>query len=302
MLRSTLLYLSEKRSIQRFIMGHDFSRKSAQRFVAGETRDDAIAAARALNEKGIEATMDHLGENVSQESEARAALEEYLALADAIHSSGVRSHISIKLTALGLDIGLPLCEDHVGKICQRAQEIGSFVRIDMEGSKYTDITIDLYKKVLARYGNVGLAIQAYLYRTEKDVEALLALGGKFRLCKGAYKEPAEVAYQAKSDVDASYVRLMKRMMSSGLFHGIATHDESIIRIAQQYAREQKLPREAYEFQMLHGIRRELQLELARDHGMRVYIPYGTNWYPYLMRRLAERPANLWFILSNFLKS
>jgi proline dehydrogenase len=302
MLRSTLLYLSEKRSIQRFIMGHAFSRKSAQRFVAGETRDEAIAAARALNEKGIEATMDHLGENVSQESEARAALEEYLALADAIHSSGVRSHISIKLTALGLDIGLPLCEDHVGKICQRAQEIGSFVRIDMEGSKYTDLTIDLYKKVLARYGNVGLAIQSYLYRTEKDVEALLALGGKFRLCKGAYKEPAEVAYQAKSDVDASYVRIMKRMMSSGLFHGLATHDESIIRIAQQYAREQKLPREAYEFQMLHGIRRELQLELARDHGMRVYIPYGTNWYPYLMRRLAERPANLWFILSNFLKS
>ncbi|MBI4872418.1 MAG: proline dehydrogenase family protein [Candidatus Riflebacteria bacterium] len=298
MLRSTLLYLSEMRGIQRFIMGHDFSRKSAQRFVAGEKRQDAIEAARVLNQKGIEATLDHLGENVSHESEAAESLAEYLALLDDIHQSQVRSHISVKLTALGLDISRDLCQQAVRKICQRARDLGSFVRIDMEGSKYTDVTMDVYRSARAEFENVGLALQAYLYRTEKDVEELLKLGGKFRLCKGAYKEPASVAFQAKADVDKNYVKLMKRLMTSGIYHGIATHDERIIRTAQEFARQEKLPRSAFEFQMLHGIRRDLQAELARDFNLRIYVPYGTNWYPYLMRRLAERPANVWFIVSN----
>ncbi|MBI3893269.1 MAG: proline dehydrogenase family protein, partial [Candidatus Wallbacteria bacterium] len=255
MLRSALLYLSEKKEIQKWIMGNAFSRKSALRFVAGEGRREAVEAARALQGAGITATIDFLGENTTQESEARATLEEYLALLDQFHASAVPAHVSIKLTALGLDISRHLCEEAVDLICRRAAEIGSFVRVDMEGSKYTQATIDIFQGALAKHGNVGMAIQSYLRRTAADVEALLARGGRFRLCKGAYKEPPEIAFQDKAEVDASYVKLMKRMMTSGLYHGLATHDPAIIEEAQRFARERGVDRDAFEFQMLYGIRR-----------------------------------------------
>ncbi len=301
MLRNTLLYLSEMKRIQGWIMGNPLSRRAALRFVAGETRQEALEAARALNNKGIEASIDFLGENVSQESEARQALEEYLAVLDGIEREKVRSHVSIKLTALGLDISGDLCREHVTQICRRAKEIGTFVRIDMEGSAYTEATLGLYKKVLGEFDNVGLAIQAYLYRTEKDIEGLVKEGGKFRLCKGAYKEPGEIAHQEKRDVDSSYVSSMKFLLSSGTYHGLATHDPEIIQKAKDYAQENEIGRDAFEFQMLYGIQRDTQEAVARDYNMRVYIPYGTNWYPYLMRRLAERPANLWFVLKNLMR-
>ncbi len=301
MLRSALLYLSERKEIQKWIMANPLSRKSALRFVAGEHCGDAVEAARTLAASNILATIDFLGENVTRESEARATLEEYLGLLDRFDTSGVAAHVSIKLTALGLDISQKLCEDAVDRICSRAAEIGSFVRIDMEGSRYTQATIDVFKGALSRHGNVGMAIQAYLHRTSEDVESLLPVGGRFRLCKGAYKEPGSVAFQAKSEVDASYVRLMKRLMASGSYHALATHDPAILDEARAFARAQALPRTAFEFQMLYGIRRDIQAELARDWAMRVYIPYGTNWYPYLMRRLAERPANLWFVVSNLFR-
>jgi len=284
-----------------------FVRRAVRRFVAGETIDDAINVIRELNAQGIVATLDHLGENVETQDDARRATDDYLKVLDAIGTSGVQSHVSVKLTALGLDLGDDLCRANVACILAKAKAIGAFVRIDMESIEYTDRTLAIYRSLHQEFDNVGIVIQSYLYRSEADIAALCQEGAKVRLCKGAYKEPPDKAFPKKADVDASYVRLMKMLLSAearakGACGAIATHDPKMIEATRQYAAEQMVPRDEFEFQMLHGIRRDLQHELAADgYAMRVYVPYGTEWYPYFMRRLAERPANLWFVMINFFR-
>jgi proline dehydrogenase len=284
-----------------------FARRAARRFVAGETIDDALNVIRELNAQGIAATLDHLGENVETVDDAQRATDDYVKVLDAIGVSGVQSHVSVKLSALGLDLGDDVCRANVARIVARAKEIGTFVRVDMESTDYTDRTLAIYRSLRDEYGNVGIVIQAYLYRSEADITALCQEGSKVRLCKGAYKEPPIKAFPQKADTDASFVRLMKMLLSPtararGTRGAIATHDVKMIEATCQYAQEQLVPRDEFEFQMLHGIRRDLQRELASDgYAVRIYVPYGTEWYPYFMRRLAERPANVWFILSNFFK-
>lgn len=305
MLRSVLLWLSRNKTIRGWIIRFALPRRAARRFVAGETIDDAIRVIRELNAQGIEATLDHLGENVETEADAQRATADYLKVLDAIGANKVRSHVSVKLTALGLNLGDELCRANVARILAKAREIGTFVRIDMESTDYTERTLAMYRSLHKEYDNVGIVIQAYLYRSEADIAVLCQEGGKVRLCKGAYQEPPDKAFPKKADTDANYIRLMKMLLSAGARArgtrgAIATHDPKMIEATRQYAAEQMAPRDEFEFQMLYGIRRDLQCELAGDgYGMRVYVPYGTEWYPYYMRRLAERPANLWFILSNF---
>jgi proline dehydrogenase len=308
MLRSILLWLSRNKTVRGQITSLSVARRAARRFVAGDTIDDAINAIRELNAIGITATLDHLGENVETAEDARRSTEDYLKALDAIAASGVQSHISIKLTALGFDLGDELCRANVARILARAKEIGTLVTIDMESTEYTDRTLRLFRDLRREFGNVGIVIQSYLYRSEADIVALCKEGAHVRLCKGAYKEPPVHAFPRKADVDASYVRLMKMLLSpearaNKAFGAIATHDAKMIEATCQYAQEQMVPRDEFEFQMLHGIRRDLQKQLTADgYGMRVYVPYGTEWYPYYMRRLAERPANIWFIASNFFRS
>ena len=307
MMRSVLLWLSRNKIIRGWITRWGFARRAARRFVAGETIEEAIGAIRDLATLGISATLDHLGENVETAADATRATENYLKALDAIGAGGVKSHVSVKLTALGLDLGDELCRANVARILAKAKEIGTLVTIDMESTEYTDRTLAIYRDLRREFNNVGIVIQAYLYRSEADITALCKEGAHVRLCKGAYKEPPVHAFPKKADVDASYVRLTKMLLSptaraNKTFGAIATHDAKMIEAACQYAQEQMVPRNEFEFQMLHGIRRDLQKQLSADgYGMRVYVPYGTEWYPYYMRRLAERPANIWFILSNFFR-
>jgi proline dehydrogenase len=307
MLRSILLWLSQNKLVRGWMTSLGVARRAARRFVAGETIDEAINVIRELNAQGIVATLDHLGENVETGDDARRATDDYVKVLDAIGVSGVRSHVSVKLTALGLDLGDDVCRANVARIVAKAKEVGTFVRVDMESTEYTDRTLAIYRSLRDEYGNVGIVIQAYLYRSEADITALCQEGGKVRLCKGAYKEPPLMAFPKKSDTDGSFVRLMKMLLSPtararGTRGAIATHDVKMIEATCQYAQEQMVPRDEFEFQMLHGIRRDLQHQLAADgYTVRIYVPYGTEWYPYFMRRLAERPANVWFILSNFFK-
>ncbi len=308
MLRSILLWLSRNKFVRNWMMNLGVARRATKRFVAGETIEDAISVIRELNALGIAATLDHLGENVETAADAQRATDDYVQVLDAIGTNGVQSHVSVKLTALGLDLGDDICRANVARIVAKAKEVGTFVRIDMESVDYTDRTLAIYRSLRDEYGNVGIVIQAYLYRSEADIATLCQEGGKVRLCKGAYQEPPDKAFPKKADTDANYVRLMKMLLSAeararGARGAIATHDPKMIAATRQYAAEQMAPRDEFEFQMLYGIRRDLQCELASDgYGMRVYVPYGTEWYPYYMRRLAERPANLWFILSNFFRS
>jgi proline dehydrogenase len=307
MLRSILLWLSRNKAIRGLTTSLGFARRAARRFVAGETVEEAIRVILELNAQGITATLDHLGENVETAEDAQRATEDYLKALDAVGTSGVRSHISIKLTALGLDLGDDVCRANVVRILAKAKAIGTLVTIDMESTDYTERTLALYRDLRREFANVGIVIQSYLYRSEADIVALCQAGAHVRLCKGAYKEPPVHAFPKKADVDASYVRLMKMLLSpearaNKTFGAIATHDVKMIEATRRYAQEQLVPRDEFEFQMLHGIRRDLQKELAADgYGMRVYVPYGTEWYPYYMRRLAERPANIWFIVSNFFR-
>ncbi len=306
-MRTFFLWLSHSKFLRSLTKKLGFARSAAMRFVAGETIDDALRAIRELNAVGISTTLDHLGENVETEADAKRAADDYLDVLDAIGKSDVKSHVSIKLTALGLDLGDDFCRANVARVIQKAKEIGSFVRIDMEGTPYTDRTLAIYRGLRKEFDNVGIVIQACLYRTEKDIEALCAEGGKVRLCKGAYKEPADKAFPKKADVDANYVRLMKMLLSAetratGTRGAIATHDPKMIDATTQYAAETNVPHNEFEFQMLYGIRRELQRQLSSEgYSMRVYVPYGIEWYPYFMRRLAERPANVWFVLSNMFR-
>jgi len=300
-MRALLLKLSESKRLAPLIMSNGVSRRVARRFVAGETLDDAFEAARGLNGAGRSASLDLLGENVSDEAGARSAAEGYVAMFERIAREKLNANVSLKLTQLGLDLSESLCEELVGKIVARATSLGNFVRIDMEGSAYTQRTVDLAKRVRAKYAGVGTVMQAYLYRAEKDVEDLLKVGCRLRLCKGAYKEPAEIAFPAKADVDANYVKLMKILLPSGIYHGIATHDPAMIQATKDFVRERNIGREQFEFQMLYGIRTDLQQQLVREsYRLRIYIPFGTDWFPYFMRRLAERPANLMFFVRNLL--
>ena len=304
MLRRTLLYLSEQPQVFKFVRRNGLARRFAQRFVAGETIEEAVAVVAGLNAKGITASLDLLGESVHNEAEARAAGREYLAILDRIHERKLNANVSVKLTAMGLDVSEELCISIMQEILERARTYGSFVRLDMESSKYTQQTLHLFEhRLFPNYReNVGIVLQSYLYRTMEDVAYANQLRARVRICKGAYQEPASVAYPDKSDVDASYVRAMHALMEHGNYPGLATHDEAIIREAKRFAKERGIGPERFEFQMLYGVRRDLQERLVREgYNMRVYVPFGTQWYPYLMRRLAERPANVAFMTGNILR-
>jgi proline dehydrogenase len=304
MLRGALLWLSEQPHIFRFVSRNRLARRLASRFVAGAMPDDGVRAVRELNKGGITASLDQLGESVTSADEARQASRVYLDTLDRIRSAGVDANVSVKLTQMGLDISEELAVENLSAIIAKASEHGSFVRIDMEGSAYTERTLQLFKRELhPRFGNaVGVVLQSYLRRTPADVEEMIALGARVRLCKGAYKEPPEIAFPKKRDVDATYVACMERLLEHGHYPGLATHDERIIERAKDFTTRRRIPSDRYEFQMLYGVRRDLQSAL-RDSGyrMRVYVPFGTHWYPYLMRRLAERPANIAFLTASLLR-
>ncbi len=304
MLRASLLWLSEQPSVFRFVRKSRLAGRLASRFVAGETIDTAMVALRDLSASRISATLDLLGESVTRAEEARAARDVYVQLLDRIHAAGAEANVSVKLTQMGLDIDESLCLENMRAILARARQYGSFVRIDMEGSAYTQRTLDFFTHaVYPEFGNtVGVVLQSYLRRTAADVDAMIALGARVRLCKGAYKEPGDIAFLDKRDVDASYVSCLERLLEHGNYPGIATHDERIITHARAFAKGRRIDPSRYEFQMLYGVRRDLQQELRNaGYGMRVYVPFGSHWYPYLMRRLAERPANIGFILGNVVR-
>ena len=298
-----LLKLSESPSFAKWVTSNGTTRRMARRFVAGETLDEAIAAASVCNKAGMFVSLDYLGENSATISDAQRARDAYLEVFERIHQEGLHANVSCKLTQLGLDLNSDFCQGLVVSIVELAARYDNFLRVDMEGSNYTQRTIDLVKRVRARNPAVGTVIQAYLYRSEKDVQELLGVGCRIRLCKGAYKEPPDVAYAAKRDVDFNYVRLMKMILHSGFYHGIATHDPRMIAETIRWAAAKQISKDDFEFQMLYGVRTDLQRRLVKDgYRVRVYIPYGSDWFPYFMRRLAERPANVGFLIRNFFRS
>jgi proline dehydrogenase len=306
-LRSLFISLSESRGLRSFAERSSIGQKVAARFVAGTGVEDALRVAAALNQKGLSVSVDNLGENVTNPDEARASAGLYHQLLEQIAVRRLDANVSLKLTHMGLDVEEQLARDLVGGLVKRAAAIAppNFVRVDMEGSAYTRRTLDFVHELHRAPGNqgcVGAVIQSYMRSAEADIAKLLAEGIRIRLCKGAYKEPPEIALQEKSEVDANYVRLMKILLKSSVYHGLATHDEAIINDAKAFATREKISRDAFEFQMLYGIRRDLQLRLIKEGWrMRVYVPFGTEWYPYFMRRLAERPANALFIARNLLR-
>ena len=304
MLRSTLLYLSDQPQVFRFVRNNRLAKGFARRFVAGETLDDALTAVRALNAKGMSASLDELGESVTNEREARAVRDSYLNILDQLAAERLNANVSVKLTALGLDVSEELCVTHMQDLLERARAHRTFVRIDMESSAYTDRTLRLFEERFypSFREHVGIVLQSYLYRTGADTQRAIEIKCRVRLCKGAYKEPAAVAFPDKRDVDANYVKCMHALLDVGNYPGIATHDAAIIDEAKRYATAQRIAPERFEFQMLYGVRRDLQEKLrAEGWGMRVYVPFGTQWYPYLMRRLAERPANMMFLTGNMVR-
>lgn len=304
MIRGALLYLSGQNQVFRFVRNNRLAKSFANRFVAGETLDTALEAVSRLNARGISASLDLLGESVHNEAEARSSGREYITMLDRINEWRLDANVSVKLTAMGLDVSEELSVAIMQDILQRARKYRTFVRIDMEGSAYTQRTLDLFEKRLypGYRENVGIVLQSYLYRTFADVERANGIRARVRICKGAYKEPEIVAYPDKKDVDAAYVKCMHALMEFGNYPGIATHDEAIIAEAKRFARDNQITPDRFEFQMLYGVRRDLQDRLVREgYRMRVYVPFGTQWYPYLMRRLAERPANVAFLTGNVLK-
>ncbi|MDH4131256.1 MAG: proline dehydrogenase family protein [Gemmatimonadota bacterium] len=304
MMRTGLLWLSEQQQVFRFVRRNPLVRKFAARFVAGETVETAVLAARELNARRITATLDLLGESIGQASEAAQARDTYLQMLDAIARDRVDSNVSLKLTQMGFDIAEDACFANMSAILDRAKAGGNFVRVDMEGSAYTQRTLDFfYQRLFPVYGpHVGVVIQSCLRRSGADVDTLIDRQVRVRLCKGAYLEPPDVAFPDKADVDRNYLSLMERLMERGNYPGIATHDEKIITHARRFAAQKKIDPAGFEFQMLYGVRRDLQDRLRADgFNVRVYIPFGTQWYPYLMRRLAERPANIAFIIGNVIR-
>ncbi len=307
MLRALFISLSENRSLRGMAERSAIGQRLSSRFVAGTQVDDALRVTQTVNQKGLSVSVDNLGENVTNAEEARASAQLYHQMLDEISSRQLNANVSLKLTHMGLDVDEKLARDLVAGLVAKAAALNprNFVRVDMEGSPYTQRTLDFVHelhRMPGQAGAVGAVIQSFMRRAEKDIEGLLAERIRVRLCKGAYKESEEIAFQKKSEVDANYVRLMKILMKSGVYHGLATHDERIINQAKIFATKENIPRDAFEFQMLYGIRRDLQRRLVREGwGMRVYIPFGTEWYPYFMRRLAERPANVFFIARNLLR-
>jgi proline dehydrogenase len=307
MLRALFIKLSESRSLRAAAERSAIGQRVSSRFVAGTQVEDALRATQAVNQLGSSVSIDNLGENVTNANEARASAQLYHQLLDEIAARKLNANISLKLTHMGLDVDEELARVLVSGLVSKAASTipRNFVRVDMEGSPYTQRTLDFVYELHRMPGNqgaVGAVIQSYMRRAESDIANLLAEGIRVRLCKGAYKEPEEIAFQKKSEVDANYVKLMKVLMKSGIYHGLATHDERIIKEAKAFATRENIPHEAFEFQMLYGIRRDLQRSLVRQGWrMRVYIPFGTEWYPYLMRRLAERPANVLFIAKNLFR-
>ena len=305
MMRQFFIWLSANRSMRKLAEHSPMGRRVSGRFVAGTTIESAMAATEAVNRLGMSVSIDNLGENVTNPEEAKESAQLYHRVLDAIHDKQLNANVSLKLTHMGLDVDEALARDLVSGLVAKAASRDSFVRVDMEGSPYTQRTLDFVHELHRRpghAGHVGAVIQSYLRRSKKDVEDLLTERIRIRLCKGAYQEPPEIAFQKKSEVDASYVELMKMLLKSGVYHGMATHDENIIRQTIEFARAEKIASDQFEFQMLYGIRRDLQQQLVKDGWrMRVYIPFGTEWYPYFMRRLAERPANVFFVAKNMFR-
>ena len=318
MLRSFFIFLSKAKWAQRIVVGWNFAWRAASRFVAGNTIDDAIKAVKELNVIGMNATLDHLGESTSTREEAIKAADDIIELLDRIHASKIRANVSVKLTQVGLALDENLCLQNLVRILNKADSYGNFVRIDMEDTPFTDRTLHIFRKIREKgFKKTGVVIQSYLYRTEKDTRDLITEGASFRLVKGAYKEPAELAFPKKADVDANFDILTQIIIdgakgagspfisSNGLIPpipAIGSHDPKRLDFAKCYAEKTSLPNQAIEFQMLFGIRRDLQeAYVSLGYPVRIYVPYGTHWYPYFMRRLAERPANLWFFISNFFR-
>jgi len=302
--RNALLWLSQREGLKDFATGFGPFKKLTTRFVAGDTIDEVVPLIRQLNTENCTASFDHLNESVGSAAEAEQEVTEYLNILSKIDESGIRSNVSIKLTQFGLGLDPELAYRNARRIVEEAHGRGNFVRVDMEGSDVTQVTIDIFKRLRAEFGlnDVGIVLQSYLYRTYADAQELVKIPARIRICKGAYNEPPEVAFPDKKDVDANYVKVMQLLLASGTYHGIATHDPKMIDATVAYAQQQGIGKEAFEFQMLYGVRRDLQKQLARDgYNMRVYVPYGKHWYPYFMRRLAERPANVWFVMKNLAK-
>ena len=306
LLRSAFIALSQNRLLRRFGERSSVGRKLSSRFVAGMEIEDALRVAESINRQGMLVTLDSLGESVTSELEAHASAEIYHRLLDAIAERKLKANISVKLTQMGLDLSPAIAETIAESLALHARSVGSFLRIDMEGSPLTQVTLDIVRRLHARAdirGAIGVVIQAYLYRSQADIEQLLADGIRVRLCKGAYKEPPEIAFPRKPDVDSNYVRLSCQLLESPIYHGLATHDEAMIAAAKAFATQHQIDPSRFEFQMLFGVRRDLQRMLIKEgYNVRVYIPFGREWYPYFMRRLAERPANVLFILKNLIRS
>ena len=305
LLRTAFIALSRNRSLRNFCERSRVGNKLSGRFVAGMELADALRVAESVNKQGIFVTLDSLGESVSSPAEAHQAADVYHELLDAIRERHLDANISVKLTQMGLALDPQLAEAIATNLAEHAQFTGNFVRIDMEDSPLTQVTLDIVRRVNARpdlRGTIGIVIQAYLYRSQADIKQLIAEGIRVRLCKGAYKEPVEVAFPRKADVDSNYIRLSQVLLESSIYHGLATHDEAMVAAAKSYVREHDIAPSRFEFQMLYGVRRDLQRKLvAEGYNVRVYIPFGREWYPYFMRRLAERPANVLFIAKNMLR-
>ena len=302
--RSALIWLSGHEGLKDFATRFSFFKKLTTRFVAGETIDEVVPYIREINAENCTASFDHLNESVDNAGEANKEVEEYLQILKRIDETRIRSNVSIKLTQFGLDLDPELAYKNARRVVVDAQQRGNFVRVDMEGSAVTQTTIDIFKRLRSEFGlnDVGIVLQSYLRRTYDDAQELVKLPARIRICKGAYSEPPEVAFPDKKDTDDNYVKVMQLLLSSGVYHGIATHDPKMIDATVDFASREGIGKEKFEFQMLYGIRRDLQRQLARDgYNMRVYVPYGKHWYPYFMRRLAERPANIWFVMKNMFK-
>ena len=302
--RGALIYLSRHEGLKEFAAHFRLFKKLTTRFVAGETIEEAVATIRDLNAEGCTASFDHLNESVGSPAEAEAEVQEYLDILARIDETGIKSNVSIKLTQFGLELDPELAFKNARVIVADAAQRRNFVRVDMEASSVTQLTIDTFKRLRTEFelNDVGIVLQSYLRRTYDDARELVQLPARIRICKGAYNEPAEVAFPDKKDTNDNYIRVMQLLLSSGVYHGIATHDPKMIEATIQFAQQNGIGKEAFEFQMLYGVRRDLQRQLAKDgYNMRVYVPYGKHWYPYFMRRLAERPANIWFVMKNLFK-
>lgn len=302
--RNALIWLSRQEGLKDFAARFKFFKKLTTRFVAGENIDEAVSHIRAINAENCSASFDHLNESVGSDAEAEREVVEYLNILKQITETGIDSNVSIKLTQFGLGLDPELAYKNARRVVEEAHARGNFVRVDMEDSSVTQVTIDIFKRLRAEFdvNTVGIVLQSYLYRTYADAQELVKIPARIRICKGAYLEPPEVAYPDKKDVDANYVKVMQLLLSSGTYHGIATHDPKMIDATIDFASREGIGKDKFEFQMLFGVRRDLQRQLAREgYNVRIYVPYGKHWYPYFMRRLAERPANVWFVLKNVLK-